>query len=335
MKNIFSISQPQKDLKESVKTLGGNLILYYRDHRDKAQTDIYRLLQKIKAINETEKIYWDLVIKYWSFVTNKLTVNVDVVPSDLPQDNSMCIVVLGYQLNPDGSMRSELIKRLEIALKVANKYTKSYIAVSGGPTGSHSRKTEGGEMGKWLIEKGIEKERVIIDEKAMSTVANARNVYRILSTQYPHINKIVMVTSDYHIKRGCLLYNTQLLMGHYEQGGPTMEIISNAACYTGKGQESDSLLASSCAGVAGVTIQGSNKLSKLEYLSVSSEYYYSVGDTPKFNVLSNYDTKFQRDVTEYAVVGPYDNTKPGVQTVTVSYEENNIRNEEKKDIYFS
>ena len=33
------------------------------------------------------------------------------LPDDLPEDDSLCLVGLGFQLNPDGTMREELIER--------------------------------------------------------------------------------------------------------------------------------------------------------------------------------------------------------------------------------
>ena len=46
-----------------IKTDAKNLILYYRDYKQKADTDILRLLESIKSINQTEYEYWKY-IKY-------------------------------------------------------------------------------------------------------------------------------------------------------------------------------------------------------------------------------------------------------------------------------
>lgn len=51
----------------------------------------------------------------------------DVLPDGLPDTDELCIVVLGFQLNPDGSMRDELINRLNVALRSAEKYPNAYI----------------------------------------------------------------------------------------------------------------------------------------------------------------------------------------------------------------
>ncbi|MCQ2821677.1 MAG: YdcF family protein [archaeon] len=340
-KPIINISSSYSNILSNtnadVKTLAKNLILYYRDHREKADTDLLRLLQEMKGLNETEYIYWDKVMKFWKFVNNKMIINTDVVPEDLPTDDSVCIIVLGYGLNADGSMKPELIKRLTTAYNLATAYPKSFIAVTGGPTASQNKTaTEGGQMGKWLLAKGIAADRVIIEDKAMSTVQNAQYVYKKLVEEYTQVNKIIMVTSDYHIPRGCLLYNTQLLKSFYEEDGPMMEIISNSAAYISGKRESDSLMASSVAGVAGISISGSTpSLSKLTEIKAEGNMYYLIGETPTFKVTATYNTDFSREVSELAEIGEYDNTKVGKQTVEISYTENSITKKTTMEIYFS
>lgn len=71
----------------------------------------------------------------------------DVLPDGLPDTDELCIVVLGFQLNPDGSMRDELINRLNVALRSAEKYPNAYIVCTGGGTASgNASATEAGEM---------------------------------------------------------------------------------------------------------------------------------------------------------------------------------------------
>ena len=48
---------------------------------------------------------------YWSYANNEMILYPDVLPEGLPKDDSLCIVVLGYELAPDGSMKKELIGR--------------------------------------------------------------------------------------------------------------------------------------------------------------------------------------------------------------------------------
>ena len=55
-------------------------------------------------------------------------------PEGLPDDDSLCIVILGYSLSPYGEVRDELMTRLDAGIEVAEKYPNAYILVTGGGT---------------------------------------------------------------------------------------------------------------------------------------------------------------------------------------------------------
>lgn len=89
----------------------------------------------------------------------------------------------------------------------------SYIVVTGGGTAANNPDvTEGGLMGEWLLAQGVQENRIIIENNAADTVGNAENTYAILNEQYPNVDSIVLVTSDYHVPRGCLLYNSKFIL---------------------------------------------------------------------------------------------------------------------------
>ena len=57
-------------------------------------------------------------MEYWDYVNTDMNVNVDVLPDGLPNDDSLCITVLGVALNDDGTMKDELVGRLQTDLQV-------------------------------------------------------------------------------------------------------------------------------------------------------------------------------------------------------------------------
>ena len=57
---------------------------------------------------------WNRIMDLWAA---PVTVN-PALPDDLPDDDTLCLTALGFQLNPDGTMREELIERLKV-LKAA------------------------------------------------------------------------------------------------------------------------------------------------------------------------------------------------------------------------
>ena len=68
----------------------------------------------------------------------------------------LCIVIMGYDLRDDGSMKEELIDRLVVGLSSALKYPNAYVAVTGGATSDVPGVTEAGQMAQWLMERGLQ-----------------------------------------------------------------------------------------------------------------------------------------------------------------------------------
>lgn len=186
-------------------------------------------IDKLAALDQESADRWEAIIKYWNDANEKDFVNKDILPDGLPDDNSLCIVVLGYQLNADGTMKDELIGRLETALDNADKYPNAYILVTGGGTASaNSSATEADCMAEWLIENGIAEDKVIIENMSKTTAENALFSYAILDRDYPEVSSIAIVTSDYHIPLGCMLFNSELMLDRNKNIGD-IAVVANSA----------------------------------------------------------------------------------------------------------
>lgn len=186
-------------------------------------------IDKLAALDKESADRWEAIIKYWNDANEKDFVNKDILPDGLPDDNSLCIVVLGYQLNADGTMKDELIGRLETALENTNKYPNAYILVTGGGTASaNSSATEADCMAEWLIENGIAEDKVIIENMSKTTAENALFSYAILDRDYPEVSSIAIVTSDYHIPLGCMLFNSELMLDRNKNIGD-IAVVANSA----------------------------------------------------------------------------------------------------------
>ena len=300
-----------------------DLIGYYKSYQEAAETDILRTLDAMAQVDPVQAEAWTQIMDYWSYINTEMQVNIGTVPEGLPEDNSVAIVILGFALNSDGTMKDELIGRLETGLAVAEAYPNSYVVVTGGGTASgNPNVTEGGLMGQWLLEHGLSEDRLIIENKAPSTVGNAENTYKILAEEYPQVDSFVMVTSDYHVPRGCILFYAKCLLAAYAAGGEPLKLISNAGFGTGSnGYESISLQASGVAQVAGVKATSSSKLTLSTLTGIAVEY------TSKPVVTAIYDNGYTRDVTDKAIITGYDPALGAKQTVTVSYTENGVTKE--------
>ena len=309
---------------------------YYRCHQENATVDISCLVHELNEIDPRQAQAWSSIVDYWSYVNAEMIHYSDVLPDGLPNTDALCIVVLGYELNYDGSMKDELIGRLETALASAEKYPNAYIVCTGGGTARGNKNvTEAGQMARWLMEQGIGQERIIIENMSYSTVSNARNTCRILDADYPQITHLALITSDYHLPRASLLFHTQVALNSARSNAPERCIVANAAYSTSRGKtEGLEIQVSDMQQLTGISLDGMAvpELSQLSCIVVSGNAICQVGMELDLHVTAFYDTGLYRDVTSMAKFYGYDLTSTQTQAVTVTYEEGNTVVSEKVQI---
>jgi uncharacterized SAM-binding protein YcdF (DUF218 family) len=202
----------------------------YGTYGAEAKDRIDRLLKELSDADKGTGSRWKEIMDLWSSDKLGRPLHYDILPDGLPDTDELCIVVLGFQLNPDGTMKEELIERLTVALNSAEKYPNAYIVCTGGGTASENESaSEAGEMAKWLIEQGVETNRVIVEDNSITTAQNAIFTYDILTSLYPSVKKLAIVSSDYHIATGELLFKAESILRANAQGNEKLEVISNAA----------------------------------------------------------------------------------------------------------
>ena len=213
---------------EDVTPYVQRMIQYYLHYQDAADAEIEALLQYITSVDPGQGALWREIMEDWQWVNEDMDVHRDVLPDGLPQDDSLCIVILGFGLRDDGSMKEELIDRLVVGLASAMKYPNAWVCVTGGPTAKNTKDTEAGQMAAWLEEKGLEPDRIIREKKSLSTTANARNVTKILRSKYPQVDSVAVVSSDYHIPWGVSMFTTASHYAEYNGEYPIC-VVGNAA----------------------------------------------------------------------------------------------------------
>ncbi|MFC4127247.1 YdcF family protein [Nocardia rhizosphaerae] len=107
------------------------------------------------------------------------------------------IVVLGYGLLPDGTMRAELGNRLHAALIQAFMSPSSPVIVTGG--NPRNGITEAQVMAEWLRLRGVPAHRIFTETKAGSTVQNAEFAAEVMAALGLH--RAVLITSADHMRR--------------------------------------------------------------------------------------------------------------------------------------
>ena len=199
-------------------------VLLYATRGEEAADQLVELMEELKEIDPEAASKWARILQLWN--NKELTVNEDILPDGLPDTDALCLVALGFQLNPDGSMKDELIHRLETLKRCAEKYPKSWIVCTGGGTARDNPDvTEGGQMAKWLRENGVDTGRVIVENQSQTTAQNARFTLELLRKNFPEVSKLAIISSDYHIATGTLLFSAEAILRGYED----MEVVSNAA----------------------------------------------------------------------------------------------------------
>ena len=206
------------------------MVVDYGTYGSEANEKVDSLLVELSALDANAGVRWKTIMDLWRSPDLGKPLNYDVLPDGLPDTDELCIVVLGFQLNPDGSMKDELIERLKVALNSAKKYPKAYIACTGGGTAAENENaTESGEMAKWLEQQGIDRKRIIVEDNSLTTAQNAIFTYDILTSKYTSVKYVAIVSSDYHIATGELLFSSEPMLRAVSPGNEKLKVISNAA----------------------------------------------------------------------------------------------------------
>ena len=303
------------------------ILNYYRYYGEEAKNDIDCLIYAISETDPALAQTWASIMEYWDYVNTDMRIYPEVLPDGLPKTDSLCIVVLGYELSADGSMKPELIGRLETALRSAEKYPNAYIACTGGGTARNNKTvTEADQMAQWLMDRGVAPERIIVENKSRSTAQNAIYTCDILAKSYPHITHLALVTSDYHLSYSCLFFHTQAVLATYENNAPLLCVAANAAHPTGRSPFSFEVQHSDLGQLTKVSLRGMTKpkLSTLDCILVSGSARCVSGEELNLQVIAYYDTGLYRDVTKHVKYAGIDLNSVGMQEVTISYEENGM-----------
>lgn len=209
-------------------------------------------LDALEAESPAEGALWRRIMTDWARLNEAGFEDHRVLPDDLPQDDSLCIVVFGYGLDADGSIRPELEDRLYVALNAARQYPDAYVAVTGGQTSEVAGVTEGGQMAAWLRAQGVAESRLIVEDQALSTTQNAANTYKLLTSAYPQVKTLAVVTSDYHVACAGVLLQVWSDYQSQVNGAPALNVAAGASCATDT-PVGDRMLSSQAWGIAQIT----------------------------------------------------------------------------------
>ena len=221
---------------EHIRTVVEELVVYYGTYGAEAEQKTSELLDDLHKADPAAEAKWKKIMNLWKTINTDPEIHEGILPDGLPETDELCLVVLGFQLNPDGSMKDELIERLKVAKASAEKYPHALIVCTGGGTAAENPDvTEAGRMADWLIANGIDAQRVIVEDQSLTTAQNAIFTWKILTEQYPQVKQLAIVSSDYHIATGTLLFNAEAILQAEDAGKEIMPVVSNAAWHAPSG----------------------------------------------------------------------------------------------------
>ena len=138
-----------------------------------------------------------LALLFLSFTTYKIQSN----KSSTATGTYQTIIILGAKVKLDGSLSLSLKNRLDTALDYAKDDTSYTFIVTGGQ-GDDEPIAEAVAMQQYLIENGIEENRIIVEDTSTSTYQNLQNAKALLDGK---LTEATIVSNDFHLARALFL----------------------------------------------------------------------------------------------------------------------------------
>ena len=135
------------------------------------------------------------------------------------------ICVCGYVLNEDGTIPPTLKKRLNKAEELALLNPSAILLLSGGAV--MNRYNEAQEMKRFLTERGIGEEKLVVLNQAKDTVGNILEFTQYIQSK--KLDSICIVSSKAHLPRAWMALNISLKQINYEtslSGASPNEIVT-------------------------------------------------------------------------------------------------------------
>lgn len=227
MSSSYINASEEESLSEEAHLLNQLMVTYMNFGMNE---QYYNLTNELEKVDSTLSWKWNKILYYWDGL-DYMPLQYNQLSEGLSDDDSLCLVVLGFQLNPDGSIRYELEQRLEVALQCAKQYPNALIACTGGGTAYNApTATEADQMAQWLIDHGVDEKRIIIENQSLSTIENAEFTYQILEKEYSQVKQLAIITSGYHIVSGMLFFQTLCILAGGDENNERINVVDHAAC---------------------------------------------------------------------------------------------------------
>jgi len=112
-----------------------------------------------------------------------------------PVQESDWLILLGCGIQGETPSLA-LVSRLEVALDYLNRYPDCKAVLSGGQ-GAHEAITEAEAMRRWLTGRGIDADRLVLEEDSRNTIENLQNSLALI----PAEASVTAVSNEFHLYR--------------------------------------------------------------------------------------------------------------------------------------
>ncbi len=130
----------------------------------------------------------------------------------IPKFNKDYIIILGCMIKKDGSLTPLLKSRVDRAIEFSkmqkDNANKDITFVVSGGKGSDEPISEAEAMKEYLISKGINANKIIVENKSKSTYENIKYSYELISKKKKDA-KLAVSTTNYHVFRAGVIADEQ------------------------------------------------------------------------------------------------------------------------------
>ncbi len=119
--------------------------------------------------------------------------------SDKEHTEADALIVLGAALHGD-RVTWVLSNRLDEAIEYSKLHPEAMLVVSGGQ-GSSETRPEGDAMADYLVAHGIDRDRIIVENKSTNTTENFTFSKKLIDARLGKEARLAYVTTDFHVFR--------------------------------------------------------------------------------------------------------------------------------------
>jgi uncharacterized SAM-binding protein YcdF (DUF218 family) len=119
----------------------------------------------------------------------------------LKPSKSDCIIILGCKVN--GTIPSPfLVSRIEEGYRLYSQGQAKYIIASGGQ-GANEDISEAEAIKRYLLDKGVKKSNILMEDRSTSTWTNLSNSKDIMNKR--KFNNAIIISNKFHLKRASFM----------------------------------------------------------------------------------------------------------------------------------